>query len=94
MYNLFNKFLSDSSALLLHLCVQLRQLHKLVETTQRFLQFNHWWFYSKEAVGEGEEGVGGAQPTLEGSRGMRLLENLGIFEWARSDLRPFSAVFA
>ena len=25
MYNLFNKFLSDISALLLHICVQLRQ---------------------------------------------------------------------
>ena len=38
MYNLFNKFLSDSSALLLHTCVQLRQPYKLVETTQIFLQ--------------------------------------------------------
>ena len=28
MYNLFNKFLSDISALLLHTCVQLRQLLK------------------------------------------------------------------
>ena len=40
MYNLFNKFLSDSSALLLHTCVQLRQPYKLVETTQMFLQCN------------------------------------------------------
>ena len=38
MYNLFNKFLSDISALLLHTCVQLRQPYKLVETTQSFLQ--------------------------------------------------------
>ena len=38
MYNLFNKFLSDISGLLLHTCVQLIQLYKLVETTQSFLQ--------------------------------------------------------
>ena len=38
LYNLFNKFLSDISALLLHTCVQLRQPYKLVETTQSFLQ--------------------------------------------------------
>ena len=38
MYNLFNKFLSDISGLLLHTCVQLRQPNKLVETTQSFLQ--------------------------------------------------------
>ena len=41
MYNLFNKFLSDISALLLHTCVQLRQPYKLVETTQSFLQCRH-----------------------------------------------------
>ena len=36
MYNLFNKFLSDISGLLLHSGVQLRQPYKLIETTQSF----------------------------------------------------------
>ena len=38
MYSLFNKFLSDISALLLHPYVQLRQPYKLVETTESYLQ--------------------------------------------------------
>ena len=46
-YNLFNKFVSDISALLLHTCVQLRQPYKLVETTQSFFTVQ-WLLYLQD----------------------------------------------